>query len=245
MTYRDSHLGAETAESYDRLFRREGTREWCIWQIERHLMQHIMPQHLTGKCIDFASGTGRVAGLLSELGFSVIGIDVSTEMLDVARHRFPDVEFVAGDVTTDPGISSSERFNGVQAITCFRFFLNAEPTLRAQVLEWMRATLSPAGCLVVGAHHNPRSLNGLYVRFRRRHWASAPEELTILAMKGVLAQHGFAVVKVHFYGFSLFTGREVRFPRARIVFEHAAARLLRNVPFGSHFIVIAQPISAS
>ena len=78
-------------------------------------------------------------------------------MLALARERCPHAKVILGDVTTTPGLAPGP----FDLITAFRFFLNAEPTLRNEVLAWMRDsfrglqvsssrtfTSTPAACAV-------------------------------------------------------------------------------------------------
>lgn len=47
--------------------------------------------------LDMASGTGDVAGMLHRKGRTrVVGMDISDKMLDIARRKYPEVEFVNG-----------------------------------------------------------------------------------------------------------------------------------------------------
>jgi glycine/sarcosine N-methyltransferase len=48
--------------------------------------------------VDAGCGTGRHLSFLASAGFSVTGIDLSEAMLEVARARAPEVEFVVGNV---------------------------------------------------------------------------------------------------------------------------------------------------
>jgi len=50
--------------------------------------------------LDVGCGTGRHAVLLSEKGFKVTGIDLSPEMLKIARRRSKKVRFLQGDMRT-------------------------------------------------------------------------------------------------------------------------------------------------
>ena len=50
--------------------------------------------------LDVGCGTGRHAVLLSEKGFKVTGIDLSPEMLKVAKRRSKKVRFLQGDMRT-------------------------------------------------------------------------------------------------------------------------------------------------
>ena len=44
-----------------------------------------------GRCLDLGCGTGAASAVLSELGWSVVGVDVSAELLEVARRSGLDV----------------------------------------------------------------------------------------------------------------------------------------------------------
>ena len=48
--------------------------------------------------VDAGCGTGRHTAFLANAGFTVVGIDASEAMLQVARSRAPDVQFEVGDV---------------------------------------------------------------------------------------------------------------------------------------------------
>ena len=47
--------------------------------------------------LDIACGTGRHANLLKN-DFEITGVDINKEMLDIAREKVPDVEFITGDM---------------------------------------------------------------------------------------------------------------------------------------------------
>ena len=47
--------------------------------------------------LDVACGTGRHANLLKN-DFKIIGVDINEEMLEIAREKVPDVEFITGDM---------------------------------------------------------------------------------------------------------------------------------------------------
>lgn len=53
------------------------------------------------KCrvLDLACGTGSIGICLSELGYNVIGIDLSEDMLTVASSKCDDISFIKGDMT--------------------------------------------------------------------------------------------------------------------------------------------------
>jgi SAM-dependent methyltransferase len=50
-----------------------------------------------GRCIELGCGTGLVAAFLEALGWSTVGVDVSADLLDVARKRGVEVRHVNGE----------------------------------------------------------------------------------------------------------------------------------------------------
>ena len=65
------------------------------------------------KILDFACGTGKHAGILRKKGFEVTGVDLSRDMLMVARKKHPHIKFHLGDMKN---WKSSTRYG---AITIF------------------------------------------------------------------------------------------------------------------------------
>jgi len=56
----------------------------------------------SGKCLDLCTGTGDIAELMSKKCDEVIGLDFSSEMLNIARKKHPDINFIEGDCTSLP-----------------------------------------------------------------------------------------------------------------------------------------------
>ena len=53
-------------------------------------------QYVQGKrALDFGAGTGASSSFLQDLGFDVIGTDVSSSMLEKAQANFPSIEYSA------------------------------------------------------------------------------------------------------------------------------------------------------
>ena len=66
-------------------------------------LPQILTTHVTGaRAMDFGCGTGRSTRFLRNLGFNVTGIDISEDMLRIARATDPagDYRLVTGDVLT-------------------------------------------------------------------------------------------------------------------------------------------------
>ena len=107
------------------------------------------PSHL-----DFACGTGRLLELLSPITSSSTGVDVSASMLQVARDTLTGVELIEADITRTDCLGS-RRFD---LITAYRFFPNAEPSLRREALSVLVRHLEPEGILIFNNHLNRGSL---------------------------------------------------------------------------------------
>ena len=61
-----------------------------------------------GKLLDLACGTGEFAKNFIHKGFDVVGIDLSEEMLTVAKAKCPDVRFFRGNISS---FELSEKFD--------------------------------------------------------------------------------------------------------------------------------------
>ena len=143
-SYRESHLGAAKARSYDEDLWDPQAAKGLDWLVEQRLLAGILGSvgsSAPGSAADFACGTGRVLEFLDRYFPAPVGIDVSPDMLALARSRCPRARLILGDVTTTPGLAPGP----FDLITAFRFFLNAEPPLRGEVLAWMRVALRPGG----------------------------------------------------------------------------------------------------
>ena len=167
VSYRVSHLGAEKARAYDDDLWDPRAAKGLDWLVEQRLLADVLRSRVPPgprSTADFACGTGRVLEFLSRHYDSPVGIDISPDMLALARDRCPRATVVLGDVTTTPALAPGP----FDLITAFRFFLNAEPDLRSAALEWMRGALRPDGIVVANFHLNPVSLRGAYLRLRMK-----------------------------------------------------------------------------
>lgn len=105
----------------------------------------ILAEHTAGKrALDFGCGTGRSSRFLRKLGFQVTGLDISDDMLHIARNLDP-----AGDYRLAPGDDLSEFAAGSFDLVLSAFtFDNIPPAGKARILHDLRNLLAPAGVLV-------------------------------------------------------------------------------------------------
>jgi SAM-dependent methyltransferase len=239
-SYRQSHLGADKARSYDEDLWDLRTAKGLDWLVEQGLLAEILSDLPpgTGSAADFACGTGRVLEFLSRYFPSPVGIDISSDMLALARVRCPRVPLVLGDVTTVPGLAPGP----FDLITAFRFFLNAEASLQSQVLAWMSRSLRPDGIVIANLHLNPASLRGTYLRLRMSR-ATRPPMMSIGHSRRMFAAHGFTVRQILGYSFLPYRrdGRALLAPVARRVVETHLAGSRPLMPVAGSFLVVATP----
>lgn len=98
-----------------------------------------------GSVLDAGCGTGRVAIELARRGVDVVGVDLDPPMLEAARDKAPELDWVAADLRT---VDLGRRFDVVAAPGNVMIFL--APGTEAEVVANLAAHLEPAGVLVAG-----------------------------------------------------------------------------------------------
>lgn len=97
-----------------------------------------------GRVLDLGCGAAEPIGAyMAELGYSVIGIDASTAMIDIARTRAPEGDWRLADMRN---LNLPERFHGIIGWNSF-FHLTREE--QRQVLPRLAAHLLPSGVLML------------------------------------------------------------------------------------------------
>ncbi len=105
----------------------------------------LLADRFAGRILDIGCGTGRVALPLVQAGHAVVGIDISEEMLDIARSRSTDIEWVHADVRT---WHTGQRFMlAIFSYNGFSHMLTQSAQLSA--LRAIRKLLLPGGGLVI------------------------------------------------------------------------------------------------
>lgn len=96
--------------------------------------------------LDAGCGTGRVAIELARRGFDTVGIDVEPSMLDAARAKAPDLEWILGDLSSTQ--LPDAHFDLVVAAGNVMIFL--ELGTEAAVTSNLARTVVPGGLVVAG-----------------------------------------------------------------------------------------------
>lgn len=159
-SYRESHLnkGYDYHNNFISLPHRS-----MVWRLERKILDRILREFFSEKpsdYLDFACGTGRILQHISPYVNSSTGVDVSESMLEVAHANNPNATLIKGDITQDD-ILKGRKFD---LITAFRFFPNAESSLRSEIILCLREHLKSNGILVFNNHKNTRIWHELGLR---------------------------------------------------------------------------------
>ncbi len=121
--------------------------------IEAAVVGAMLREVPPGPALDAACGTGRHARALVELGHEVSGVDLTPEMLAVARANVPEASFAVADLRELP--FPDERF---QTVVC-GLALSHLPSLDGAVGQLARV-LRPGGRLLISVLHPFQALLG-------------------------------------------------------------------------------------
>ena len=110
-------------------------------------LPEIIGRHVKGKkAIDFGCGTGRSARFIKNLGFNVTGIDISSDMIAIARYKDPEGNY---SLVTNGQYSHLGKgaFDLVQAIFTFDNIPGWEN--RINILKNLADLLKPSGTMIM------------------------------------------------------------------------------------------------
>ena len=100
-----------------------------------------------GPVADVGCGPGYVTGYLHDAGVDAFGIDLSPEMIAIARRDHPDLRFHVGSMT-DLALAD----DSIAGIVAFWSLIHVPDQAVPGVLEQFRRVLRPQGLLLVGFH---------------------------------------------------------------------------------------------
>jgi ubiquinone/menaquinone biosynthesis C-methylase UbiE len=135
------NLVAKYYDSLSKIYDSESERG--MWTPNLELNKLLIPYlQKEDSVLDIGVGTGQTIQKLFEMGCKVTGIDISGEMLEVAKSKFPNVEFYCVDAATDLSILNGKIFEAITAIGVFEFVERMD-----QVLNSLASFLKPNGLI--------------------------------------------------------------------------------------------------
>ena len=184
-----------------------GSYASCLWEMQRPVVEKLLAEFRRShsqpvRLLDFACGTGRVISQLENLVDAAEGIDISPNMVEVARGKCRTARLHVGDILAQPELLQKK----YDVITAFRFLLNVEPEMRGRILRRLRETLAePNGWLIVNVHGNSRSLRHpaiVWRRWRERAQKSGAmlNEMSPGETRRLLRASGFEIVRQFGFG---------------------------------------------
>ncbi len=102
----------------------------CLPEVWKSVLSEVFDSR--AMILDVGTGTGFLASLLAEMGHEVVGLDLSSGMLSVAKRRAAKAGFVLGDAESLPFRDSS-----FDAVVC-RHLLWTLPNPERAISEWVR-----------------------------------------------------------------------------------------------------------
>src|SRR5262249_12969157 len=129
----------------------EGYAQWApvydqpgnaLLELEQPVVWQILESLPAGPALDAACGTGRHTVRLAQLGHTVIGVDATPQMLEIAREKVPEADFRTGDLHALPIDDAS-----VDLVVC-AIAVSHLPDLTPVFAEFVRV-LRPNGHLVL------------------------------------------------------------------------------------------------
>ncbi len=112
--------------------------------IEKNIVRHLLSHLPRGKALEIGSGTGHWTKFFKHLGFDIIGVDICDKMIEIAKKKLPNIQFIKADATDLP--FDDETFDYVFAITVFEFIENQDKAFQ----EAFRV-LKTGGYFLIGA----------------------------------------------------------------------------------------------
>lgn len=167
----DSELAAQTQAVYERQAKRFDAERSKSLHERPWLDRFLAPIRDGGRILDLGCGGGDpIAGYLIEQGFDVVGLDASSEMVALARARYPDGEWVLGDMRT---LDLPGGFDGVIA---WNSFFHLMPSEQREVLVRIARLMNSGSQLLLTVGDREGSVTGRVGDEAIYHASLAPDE---------------------------------------------------------------------
>lgn len=201
-SYRTNHQSKNYGNLYNKTY--EDGYYFHQWEkLEKPILKNIFSDlSCTYKTYcDFACGTGRILSFAEQFFEKTYGVDISSEMAVHAKTRCTKSEIFVEDITKNNIDLHAD------VMTSFRFFLNAEPSLREEALQAIRKILNDRGVFICNVHMNRKSILGcVYECINKITGKKLYNTLTEKEITSVLEKNGFEVERVIWYSYLPRTG---------------------------------------
>jgi SAM-dependent methyltransferase len=105
---------------------------------------------LSGHVLELGSGAGRLTGYLAAIADSVVGIDLSPDMVEYSRRHYPGVDFRQGDIR-DQSVFDAAPYDAI--VAPYNIVDVLDDGDRQILLDRVCAALRPGGLFVMSSHN--------------------------------------------------------------------------------------------
>ncbi|WKZ25839.1 MAG: class I SAM-dependent methyltransferase [bacterium] len=137
------------------------TEDNILIQVEEPIVKKILKKYLQGKVLDLGCGTGRYSLYLDSLGHSVTGIDISMDMIELARQKSKQIQFVQGDISNLT--FEDNNFDLVVSGLAIHYVKNLEKSI-----DGFSRVLRPGGHMVISSVHPWMVALGAHAEFHNK-----------------------------------------------------------------------------
>ena len=116
---------------------------------ESWLLRRVVGLSDGAPIIEVGTGPGHVAAFLAEAGADVTGLDLTPEMVDEARRRYPDVTYQVGDLRR---LMRPTTHDGWGAVLAWYSLIHLASSELPSAIESLIRPLRPNGWLVLAMH---------------------------------------------------------------------------------------------
>ncbi len=158
-TYRDSHK--DQWKKYEIMYSKNYDN--FIWKLEQEVLSFVFKEmNEKSLVLDFACWTWRITSFLEKKFNNIDWVDISNDMLSVAKTKTSKVTYYLWDITRQLNLNKK-----YDIITAFRFFLNAEDKLRIDALKSIFKYLSKDWIFIFSNHWNKFSIRSIKIFLKK------------------------------------------------------------------------------
>lgn len=140
---------------------------------------------IDGRAVDAGCGPGHWTAYLRDRGLEVLGVDLVPEFVDIARRRFPEVDFRVGELGSLPVEDAS-----LGGLLAWYSVIHADPGDVPAILEEFARCLRAGGTLLLGFFDGARNEPFDHAVVTAYHWP-------VREMSHALRASGFEIVETH------------------------------------------------
>ena len=238
----------DKAEAYEQVVQSKHIR--LIYNLEKDIIEKIFSEIDSKEktLMDFACGSGRWTSVLEKHFLNVVGVDVSEQMISVARKKCENTEFVVTDITSDK-IDEALKGKKFDVITAFRFYKNAQDSLRKEATAELPKYLKDDGLFIFDLHLNTFSIMGIlasitrFLKFSELFGISKLQirTMSLSQIRKIFTNSEFEIVD--YYGMGILPGRSnyIMLPQKllyKVESFFTRHKILRNISY--NILVIAK-----